>query len=529
MDWLIDLGWKSLLVTVLALLAHIAMRRRPAAERAALLQAALVALLALPLLGPLLPALDLAWLPAREVVSVPVAVAPVTVAAATVTVAPAIDEDSIKIAFYAAVAAALLLRFLAGIWTLRRWTREARPPCDPRWQQAMARGASGFRRPLRLLVSPHAATPCSWGAAPAWILIGPATHDCPEQAEAVIAHELAHIRRFDWIGLVVARLATALFWFNPLAWLVARELAREAELAADAEALGRIDRYDYAQALLAVARGGVGAREANGMAFTRTALARRVAVALDGSARQRVRPLVPALLLLVALGVSGPLAAARIVSAPPVPAAPLPLAPLPPAPEPPAPPAPGQPTAAESSAPQPKAFAAETQQSSASSSSWPGAVRATGKSAGAMLKSLGAGIKATLSTPRAPSSGAARDPRSVTAGAPVVAVSPTAMRIVGRNGAQVLGGPNGISLVGGQPEDEEAADKRQGEEEARKGQIDGLRGSADGLRSSADELERQAGNTATPPDNREWLKSEARKLRAQAAAFDIQARKLAGG
>src|SRR5689334_24170065 len=50
------------------------------------------------------------------------------------------------------------------------------------------------------------------------------------------------------------------------------DLLREVELAADAEALGRIDRYDYAQALLAVAGGGLAHREANGMAFTRTAL-----------------------------------------------------------------------------------------------------------------------------------------------------------------------------------------------------------------------------------------------------------------
>jgi beta-lactamase regulating signal transducer with metallopeptidase domain len=522
---LIDLGCKSALIAGLALLVHAAMRGRPAAERAALLQAALVALLALPLFAPLLPALDLAWLPAlpaAPVAAVPLESQPIAVAAvARAPTAPTMfGPAGLLAALYAAGAVLLLLRFLAGLWTLRRWTRDARPVIDPRWQRTVDREASAFRRPLRLLVSPQATTPLSWGIAPAWILIGPVTHDRPEQAEAVIAHELAHIRRFDWLGLVIARLATALFWFNPLAWLVARGLAREAELAADADALGRIDRYDYAQALLAVAGGGFVHREANGMAFTRTALARRISTALDSGAGRRMRPLVPAMLLVAALGTAVPLAAARIVRV-----APAASAPLPPIPEPPAPPVPQQPQASSEAA-------AKFDPRSAPSA-WPDAVRTVGRAGGQMLKALGGGIKKGFSSPDS-----ARTVGST--GASVTRSPDGTIRIIDQTGAQVIAGPNGMTLIGGAPQDDDAAaakrereegaaEARRGAEEARKGKIDGMRGAADGFRSSAEELEGEANNPGQTPSTREALLSNARNFRARAATIDEQVKKLTGG
>lgn len=500
---LIDLGCKSALIAGASLLVSTAMRGRPAADRAALLQAALVASLALFLLVPLLPPLDLAVLPASETVSNAVATRNVSVAAAEMPRAPVATFDGATLVamLYAAGVVLLLVRFLTGLWTLRRWTHAARPAIDPHWQRVMDRETASLRRPLRLLVSPHAATPLSWGIVPAWILIGPATHDRPDQAEAVIAHELAHIRRFDWVGLVVARLATALFWFNPLVWLVARQLLREVELAADADALVRVDRYDYAQALLAIAGGGLAHRDANGMAFTRTALTRRITTVLASGSGGRVRPLVPAILLLALLGAAGPLAAARIVRAEAV--TQLPLTRL---------------------APTPRSSA----NADPAARPWTAAVKIAGRTAGSALKSLGGGIKATLSSPR-PMPSAAPDPRPAAAAAPVVETSRTGMRIIGQTGAQVISGPDGIALIGGRPEDEGAAEARRGAEEARKGKIDGMRGAADGFRSSAEELEREANDPGQSPDTHRALLSNARNLRARASTLDEQVKTLTGG
>jgi beta-lactamase regulating signal transducer with metallopeptidase domain len=486
---LIDLGCKSTLIAGAALLLSTAMRRRPAAERAALLQAALVASLALFLLAPLLPPLDLALLPASETVSNAVATRSIPATAAEMPRAPAATLDgAVMVAMlYAAGVVLLLVRFLTGLWTLRRWTHAAQPAIDPHWRRVMDQETAGFRRPLRLLVSPHAATPLSWGIAPAWILIGPATHDHPEQAKAVIAHEMAHIRRFDWLGLVTARMAITLFWFNPLVWLVARQLMREVELAADADALDRVDRYDYAQALLAVAGGRPVHSEANGMAFSRTALARRINTVLDGDAGRRMRPLMPALLLVVALSTTVPLAAAHIVRI-----APAPPAPQPPIPEPPAPPVP--PSAA-----------------AATPSTWPDAVRSTGHAGGRMLKRLGSGIKGG-STARFAS----------------VATGGTDGQVTGMPDV-IDGSPRDAEAAAAKREEEGgAAAAKRGAEDQRRGLGEGMRGTAVGFRARAEELERVANLPGQSSAVRASNLAIAKGFRGSADDLDNKADKLSG-
>lgn len=490
---LVDLGCKSALIAGAALLVSSAMRERPAAERAAMLLAAQAASLALFLLAPLLPPLDLALLPAAEAVSNAVATRDVPVAVVELPHATAATLDSADLValLYAAGVALLLVRFLAGLWTLLRWTRAARPAIDPRWQRVMDQEGVSLRRPVRLLVSPYAATPLSWGIVPAWILIGPATHGRPEQAEAVIAHELAHIRRFDWLGLVVARLVTALFWFNPLVWLVTRQLMREVELAADADALGRVDRYDYAEALLAVAGGRLAHAEANGMAFTRTTLARRIATVLDGGGRRRMRPLVPALLLAAALGTAMPLAAARIVRAAATPRTLLPFAPE--APTPPVPPS----------------------LTTATPSAWPNVMRSAGNVGGRMLKRLGSGIKGGSSARFASSARGGPDgQRAVVLDTPATIDS---------------SGQDAMAAEVKREKEEGAAAARRGREEQRHGLGEGMRGTAVGFRARAEELERVANLPGQSSAARESNLAVAKGLRASADDLDNKADKLTGG
>ena len=76
-----------------------------------------------------------------------------------------------------------------------------------------------------------------------------------EELAGVIAHELAHVARMDWTKLLLARVATALFWFNPLVWILAREAHQLREEAADDAVLGAdIADTDYATLLVGVAR-----------------------------------------------------------------------------------------------------------------------------------------------------------------------------------------------------------------------------------------------------------------------------------
>jgi bla regulator protein BlaR1 len=77
----------------------------------------------------------------------------------------------------------------------------------------------------------------------------------PEQFEAVIAHELCHVRRHDNLSSALHMLVEALFWFHPLVWWLQARLVEERERACDEEVLrlGR-DPQNYAEGILAVCK-----------------------------------------------------------------------------------------------------------------------------------------------------------------------------------------------------------------------------------------------------------------------------------
>src|SRR5262245_3763084 len=72
---------------------------------------------------------------------------------------------------------------------------------------------------------------------------------------SVIAHEIAHVERRDCLTQLVARLACALYWFNPLVWCAARRIALERERACDDRVLAAgADPIAYSQILVDMAR-----------------------------------------------------------------------------------------------------------------------------------------------------------------------------------------------------------------------------------------------------------------------------------
>jgi beta-lactamase regulating signal transducer with metallopeptidase domain len=76
-----------------------------------------------------------------------------------------------------------------------------------------------------------------------------------ERMSAVLRHEFSHVRRFDGLALLLAQLACALYWFQPLFWLARTRLRRECELAADEAVIASgVRATNYAQHLLEIAR-----------------------------------------------------------------------------------------------------------------------------------------------------------------------------------------------------------------------------------------------------------------------------------
>jgi bla regulator protein blaR1 len=62
-------------------------------------------------------------------------------------------------------------------------------------------------------------------------------HLTPAQLEAIIAHELCHVRRRDNLGATIHMLVEAVFWFHPLVWWIRTRLVEEREQACDEEVL----------------------------------------------------------------------------------------------------------------------------------------------------------------------------------------------------------------------------------------------------------------------------------------------------
>lgn len=159
---------------------------------------------------------------------------------------------------WAVVAAALLLRVLIGRLRLALLAQRASVVDDGDWLLLVQRLAHrlGISRPVTVLRADRSCVPMTWGIVYPTVLLPPDADTWTlERRTIVLLHELAHVSRFDAFTQLVAQLATAVFWFNPLTWLAARAMRVERELACDDCVLASGARpSDYAQDLLQIAR-----------------------------------------------------------------------------------------------------------------------------------------------------------------------------------------------------------------------------------------------------------------------------------
>ncbi len=142
-----------------------------------------------------------------------------------------------------------IVRALIGLQILRRASR----PHTLTYADLPFTGAS--RRECELRISNRDDGPMAWGIfRPVILLPGNARAWPRERLQAVLLHELAHVRRRDGLMQMLSLLACAIYWFNPLMWIGARALRREAEIAADdAVIVSGIKPSAYAGELLQLA------------------------------------------------------------------------------------------------------------------------------------------------------------------------------------------------------------------------------------------------------------------------------------
>lgn len=314
---LLDATVKGTILLVLAVLAVRLMDGASAAARHLVWASALLGLLALPVLAPLTPGVEVSFLPRVELpspaseaslpavgealpgsvdppgsVERPGSVAPVvgpppgtgaqppggvpseggrapgleptTAGGSGEAVAPGSDG-------HAGVDPVLLL---AGVWLLGallvlanllvgkariRWlARDADRVRDGPWEVLRERVAEqvGLERKVVLLRGARPLVPMTWGIVRPRVML-PETADAWPDAcrENVLLHELAHVKRRDCLVQLMVRLACAVYWFHPLVWHGVRRLRLEQEEACDDHVLRAGTRAsDYARQLVGLAR-----------------------------------------------------------------------------------------------------------------------------------------------------------------------------------------------------------------------------------------------------------------------------------
>ncbi|HSW00831.1 MAG TPA: M56 family metallopeptidase [Sedimentisphaerales bacterium] len=116
------------------------------------------------------------------------------------------------------------------------------------------RAGMGIGRKVRVLVGERISTPgvigCFWPALllPASMLSGIPADDL----RAILVHELAHIRRYDYLINFLQMVVEALLFFNPAVWWISRQIRIEREACCDAAGVQWIGQRDkYAEALVA--------------------------------------------------------------------------------------------------------------------------------------------------------------------------------------------------------------------------------------------------------------------------------------
>lgn len=151
----------------------------------------------------------------------------------------------------------LSLRFAGGLVMVRRLKRTETSASVKLWQEKLASLSHRLRvsRPVRLCESALVEVPTVIGWLRPVILLPASalTGLSAEQLEALLAHELAHIRRYDYLVNLLQTSIETLFFYHPAVWWVSAQARQEREHCCDDLAVAACgDVLTYARALTAL-------------------------------------------------------------------------------------------------------------------------------------------------------------------------------------------------------------------------------------------------------------------------------------
>ncbi len=197
----------------------------------------------------------IAWcsLPSIQVSLLPQSIVPLTQAAVSL-------ESFTSTLTYSAMALYILgvvwVAFyqLFGLIEIRLITAAASDVTDQEYLNELNEIKRNFEieKEVGLKTSSDMNSPVMWGHwAPVILLPQDFESWNSDRRKRVLAHEVAHIKRNDWLLKLVSKCVCAVFWLVPLAWYVANRLEWYAELATDDEVVEKLDcRAAYAKDLM---------------------------------------------------------------------------------------------------------------------------------------------------------------------------------------------------------------------------------------------------------------------------------------
>ena len=216
-----------------------------------------------------------------------------------------------------------LIRLAIGHGRVRRLLREAGPVEEEEILHCLTALCSeaGVRRPVALRSGRALGGPLLYGVTrPVIVLPEEWLGDLPaSDLEALLAHEVAHVRRRDFAANLAQRLLEAVLFFHPATWIAGRRIAMAREELCDAWALARgANPHGYASALTAAAERSQTrfALALVGVAESRFTLLRRVEAIMRNDARRRHSRWAVVAMAAVAVTVAAVCAAGRISSRP---------------------------------------------------------------------------------------------------------------------------------------------------------------------------------------------------------------------
>lgn len=270
---------KATLLLAFAFVAVRLERASPASRRHGLWSLTFVALVALPLLAVMLPAINVpvpAWrgdaatiISEREPVSESLTlttsgltlprsdgheVSDAVIGRKAVRDLPELNVSRVLIALWLVGFLVATFGLVRSLLRVRQLVSSGRRLHDTLWEQAAARIATriGLDTVPDLVVSPAVRAPMAGhlGRPIVFLPVDFMRWDA-DRRDVVLTHEMTHLRRRDPLRILAARVACALYWFHPLMWIAARRSTADCEQACDENVLALgVRPSTYARVLL---------------------------------------------------------------------------------------------------------------------------------------------------------------------------------------------------------------------------------------------------------------------------------------